>query len=52
MIAGSVGLIYGVWGFAIAGRFSNGAIILITLGMILFFIGLIADQISLLNRKH
>ena len=52
MIAGSVGLIYGVWGFAIAGRFSNGAIILITLGMILFFIGLIADQISLLKRKH
>ncbi len=52
MIAGSAGIIYGIWGFVIAGRFSNGAIILITLGMILFFIGLIADQISLLNRKH
>jgi len=52
LIAGAAGLTYGVWGFIIAGRFSNGAIILITLGMILFFIGLIADQISLLTRKH
>jgi len=46
------GLAFGIWGFVIAGRFSNGAIILMMLGMILFFIGLIADQISLLNRKH
>jgi glycosyltransferase involved in cell wall biosynthesis len=52
LIAGFAGLAYGIWGFVIADRFSNGAIILITLGMILFFIGLIADQISLLNRKH
>jgi len=52
LISGTAGLVYGVWGFVIAGRFSNGAIILLTLGMILFFIGLIADQISLLNRKH
>ena len=52
VIAGTAGVAYGVWGFVIAGRFSNGAIILLTLGMILFFIGLIADQISLLNRKH
>lgn len=52
LVTGTAGLIYGVWGFVIAGRFSNGAIILLTLGMILFFIGLIADQISLLNRKH
>lgn len=51
-IAGIAGLIFGTWGYIIADRFSNGAIILITLGMILFFIGLIADQISLLNRKH
>ena len=52
LIAGFAGMIFGIWGFVIVGRFSNGAIILITLGMILFFIGLIADQISLLNRKH
>jgi len=52
LLTGTAGIVYGVWGFVIAGRFSNGAIILLTLGMILFFIGLIADQISLLNRKH
>lgn len=52
LVTGTAGIVYGVWGFMIAGRFSNGAIILLTLGMILFFIGLIADQISLLNRKH
>jgi glycosyltransferase involved in cell wall biosynthesis len=52
LVAGVTGVVFGTWGYVIAGRFSNGAIILITLGMILFFIGLIADQISLLNRKH
>jgi glycosyltransferase involved in cell wall biosynthesis len=52
LIAGITGFAFGMYGYIIADRFSNGAIILITLGMILFFIGLIADQISLLNRKH
>jgi glycosyltransferase involved in cell wall biosynthesis len=52
LIAAAAGTAFGIYGYAVAGRFSNGAIILITLGMILFFIGLIADQISLLNRKH
>lgn len=52
LIAGITGIAFGLYGYIIADRFSNGAIILITLGMILFFIGLIADQISLLNRKH
>jgi glycosyltransferase involved in cell wall biosynthesis len=52
LIAGTAGIAFGIYGYIIADRFSNGAIILITLGMILFFIGLIADQISLLNRKH
>ena len=52
LLAGATGIAFGVYGYIIADRFSNGAIILITLGMILFFIGLIADQISLLNRKH
>ncbi len=52
LIAGAAGLAFGIYGYIAFDRFSNGAIILITLGMILFFIGLIADQISLLNRKH
>jgi glycosyltransferase involved in cell wall biosynthesis len=52
VIAGTAGIAFGIYGFLQFNRFSNGAIILITLGMILFFIGLIADQISLLNRKR
>ena len=45
------GLGFGTYGYIIASRFSNSAILLTTLGMFLFFIGLIADQISLLNRR-
>lgn len=46
-----LGSIWGIHGYFVFGRFSNSAIILITLGMFLFFFGLLADQISLLNRK-
>lgn len=46
-----IGLAYGVYGYIGFGRFANSAIILIILGMFMFFIGLIADQISILNRK-
>ncbi len=46
------GLAFGLYGYFIAGRFSNSAIILTILGMFLFFIGLISDQISMLNRKE
>ena len=46
-----IGTIWGIHGFLVFGRFSNSAIILITLGMFLFFFGLLADQIALLNRK-
>ncbi|MCU0369823.1 MAG: glycosyltransferase family 2 protein [Bacteroidales bacterium] len=45
------GLGYGVYGFLLADRFSNGAIVLAILGMFLFFIGLVADQISIMNRR-
>lgn len=45
------GLIYGVYGYLVAERFSNGAIVLAVLGMFLFFIGLVADQISIMNRR-
>ncbi|MFU8843033.1 MAG: glycosyltransferase family 2 protein [Bacteroidales bacterium] len=48
----SVGIAFGVYGYFLAGRFSNGAIILTILGMFLFFIGLIADQVSMLNRRR
>jgi len=46
-----LGLGWGIHGFFVFDRFSNSAIILMTLGMFLFFFGLIADQIALLNRK-
>ena len=51
-IFGAVGIAFGIYGYFVFERFSNGAIILTMFGMILFFIGLIADQISLLNRKQ
>jgi glycosyltransferase involved in cell wall biosynthesis len=47
----TAGIIYGIYGFMIAERFSNGAIVLAILGMFLFFIGLVADQISIMNRR-
>jgi glycosyltransferase involved in cell wall biosynthesis len=46
------GLAFGIYGFIVASRFANSAIVLTILGMFLFFIGLVADQISILNRKY
>ena len=46
-----VGLGFGIAGFIFYDRFSNGAVVLTMLGMFLFFIGLVADQISILNRR-
>lgn len=45
------GLGFGIAGFIFYDRFSNGAVVLTMLGMFLFFIGLVADQISILNRR-
>ena len=45
------GVGFGFAGFIIYGRFSNGAIVLTILGMFLFFIGLVADQIAIMNRR-
>jgi glycosyltransferase involved in cell wall biosynthesis len=41
---------FGLYGYLTFDRFSNGAMILTVLGMFLFFIGLLADQIAILNR--
>jgi glycosyltransferase involved in cell wall biosynthesis len=46
------GVGFGIYGYIATERFSNGAIVLTILGMFLFFIGLVADQISILNRKY
>lgn len=45
------GIAWGINGYLFFGRFSNSGIVLITLGISMFFFGLLADQISLLNRK-
>ncbi len=45
------GVGFGISGYLIYDRFSNGAVVLTMLGMFLFFIGLVADQISILNRR-
>ena len=52
LIITAAGLIFGIYGYLVTARFSNGAIVLTVLGMFLFFIGLVSDQISILNRKH
>ncbi|MFO7670648.1 MAG: glycosyltransferase family 2 protein [Bacteroidales bacterium] len=46
-----LGLGFGIAGYLFFDRFSNGAVVLTMLGMFLFFIGLVADQISILNRR-
>jgi glycosyltransferase involved in cell wall biosynthesis len=51
IIITAAGIVYGIYGYLIAERFSNGAIVLTILGMFLFFIGLVADQISIMNRR-
>lgn len=45
------GIGFGIAGFLVYDRFSNGAVVLTMLGMFLFFIGLVADQISIMNRR-
>lgn len=45
-----LGIGWGILGYILAGRFPNSASLLTILGMFVFFIGLLADQIALLNR--
>jgi len=51
LIITAAGIAFGIYGYLIVERFSNGAIVLTILGMFLFFIGLVADQISIMNRR-
>lgn len=45
------GIAWGVYGYAIYGRFANTAILVSMFGLFLFFFGLIADLLATLNRK-
>ncbi|HJN43392.1 MAG TPA: hypothetical protein QF572_04335, partial [Vicinamibacterales bacterium] len=40
---------YGLWGVAIDARIPNGSVLLIVLGVFIFLIGLVSDQISTLR---
>lgn len=47
----ALGVMWGVYAYIFAGRFANSATLVTMLGMFLFFIGLIADQIAIMNRR-
>jgi len=48
-----LGISWGVAGYFISGRFPNTAVLVSVFGMFIFFIGLVADQVAMLNRsKH
>lgn len=51
LLFGLLGLGWGIAGTVLAGRVPNSAVLTVMLGMFLFFIGLLADQISLLHFK-
>lgn len=46
-----LGILWGFIGYLIYLRVPNSSIIVLTFGMFLFFFGMLADQIALLNRK-
>lgn len=46
-----VGLLWGTYGYIVADRFANSAILVTIMGVFAFFIGLLADQIAILNRR-
>lgn len=49
VLVGLVGAGWGVYGYLAAQRLPNSSIVIITLSMLLFLLGLLADQISMLN---
>ncbi|HLO91481.1 MAG TPA: glycosyltransferase family 2 protein [Lentimicrobium sp.] len=51
IIIAVMGVCFGIIGYLVYFRIPNSSIIMLTLGMFLFFFGLLADQIALLNRK-
>jgi glycosyltransferase involved in cell wall biosynthesis len=44
-----VGIVYGLWNFATAGRIPNGAVLLLLFAVIVFLVGLVSEQISSLR---
>ncbi|MDZ7743350.1 MAG: glycosyltransferase family 2 protein [Bacteroidota bacterium] len=50
LITTFLGLTWGVYGYFMTYRFPNSALLVVIFGMMMFFIGLLADQIAMLNR--
>jgi glycosyltransferase involved in cell wall biosynthesis len=46
-----LGIAWGILGFLISGRFPNTAVLISVFGAFIFFIGLVADQVAMLNRS-
>jgi len=46
-----LGIVYGIYGYIVFNRFPNTAVIVFLVGIFMFFIGLLADQIAIINRK-
>jgi glycosyltransferase involved in cell wall biosynthesis len=45
----ALGLAYGLWNFATAGRIPNGAVLLLLFSVMVFLVGLVSEQISSLR---
>jgi len=52
VITTMLGAVWAIYGFVAAGRIPNSAVIIVTLGLLLGFIGLLADQIAMLNLSR
>jgi len=50
LVMSALGLAWGISGYFISGRLPNSAVLILVFGMIMFFIGLLADQVAMLNR--
>jgi glycosyltransferase involved in cell wall biosynthesis len=51
LLFAGIGFLWGFYGYLRYERFAISGTVLLTFGMFMFFIGLISDQISILNRK-
>jgi len=51
MLTGLTGLLWAIYGIVLIGRIPNSALLIVIFAMLLFFIGLLADQISMLNLR-
>jgi glycosyltransferase involved in cell wall biosynthesis len=51
MIMFFAGLLWGIYGYVAFERFSNTAILATMMGMLFFFLGLISEQVSILNKR-